>query len=82
MNSNITFRYTYMAGLNTKNGFFPVYSGDVQPCQSDLQIVDESIRELTRETPRLKIYTPESDVYNLETILINLDDNQSAEILL
>jgi hypothetical protein len=71
-----------MAGLNTKNGFFPVYNGDIRACQRDLQVVDESIRALTRETPRLKLFTAESDTYNLQTILVNLDNNQSAEILL
>jgi hypothetical protein len=81
MNSNIRFLYTYKAGLNTKNGFFPVYSGEIQQCQRDLQVIDERLRDLTRETPRLKLYTPESDTFNLETILVELDDGD-AEILL
>jgi hypothetical protein len=44
-------------------------------------VVDETLINLTKETPRLKLYTPESDSFNLETILANLDTGD-AEILL
>lgn len=82
MKSNISLLYTYMAGLRTVNGHFPIYNGEIQSCQRDLQVVDESLRDATRENAFIRLFTAESDTFDIQSIVIQLDGNESAEILL